>query len=67
MISLFRLCSFLELIKVVYFELSPDKISLFWVFLNSPPETTFEQTFNQEEVIPFPQVKFVFVFRFQRA
>ena len=64
MISLFRLSSFLELIKVVYFELSPDKIGLFGVFLNSPPETTFEQTFNEEKVISFPQVKFVFIFRF---
>jgi hypothetical protein len=56
----------LKLIEVVDLQLSPYKISPFRVFLNSPPESTLQQAFHQQVIVPFSQVILITVLRLER-
>ena len=46
-------CRSLNGIKLIYFELSPDKIRLACILFDCPPKPAFKQAFNKHKIIPF--------------
>lgn len=55
----------LKLIKIIHFQLSPDKTCLFWILLYSPPKSSLEQTFNKQIIISFSKIIFVAMLRLE--
>lgn len=55
----------LKLIKIIHFQLGPNKISLFWILLYSPPKSSLEQTFDKQIIISFSKIIFVAMLRLE--